>query len=502
MEHRQQKLWQRGLGYFRIGSLEAAQACFDAILARDPSHGPARLRLSMIAARRGRLDEAIAIAERILVDVPDRSEVLAHLARCHLVSGQPLRAIAVAERALLQPDLDPVVLDSLAIVFSQSNHPARAVALFDEAIARQAGQPSLFYNRALALRACERLDEAERDLESCLALNPKHGKAHFALATLRRPGQAEVRAVRAKRLQDWLLQAPDVDEAPALALFHELDASGRHASAWPVLEGVMRRRRQMAPAESTRALFDRLAHALPASDALELTAQGAPVPVFVIGLPRSGVAVLGRLLDRHSETSLLRPNIGKRLRHALGINVNRALDVGLLDRALRVDRQQLARDCREALAGMEPGKRFAFDHQPMDFLLFELIASALPEAKFLHVSRDPLDTLLSCLAQPNADAGLPVHDPVALADYFAEQSRLLHRWQRQWPGRILDVHYDTLVEKPEMVLRVTCAFLGLRYESAMRTGVALDALSHGRWLHYATPLEQARLQLEKHGLSG
>jgi len=138
----------------------------------------------------------------------------------------------------------------------------------------------------------------------------------------------------------------------------------------------------------------------------------------------------------------------------------------------------------------------------MDFLLFALMARAVPEARFLHVSRDPLDTLLSCLAQPNTDGALPVHDPVELADYFAAQSRLLHRWERQWPGRLLDVHYDSLIEKPEMVLRVTCAFLGLRYETAMRGAVPVDTLSHARWLHYATPLEPARLQLEKHGLSG
>ncbi len=502
MDHRQQKLWQRGLAYFRAGSLEAAQACFDSILARDPGHGPATLRLSMIAARRGRATEAIALAEQALATDPQRPEILAHLARCHLLAGSASQARECAERALAFPDLDPVVLDSLAIVLTQVGETTQALALFDRAIALQPQQASLYYNRGLGLRACQRLDDAERDFEACLALSPEHGKAHWALAVLRRPGQAPDRARRAARLQQSLARHPGVDESTALALFTELDAGGRPAEAWPVLESVLRRRRQMAPAETTRDLFDVLSRPLPSVDALELTAQGAITPVFLIGLPRSGIAVLGKLLDRHSEASAVRPQAGKRIRQALGIGSTRALDARLLANALQLDRRALAAACRDGLADAEPGKRFACDHQPMDFLLFELLASALPEAKFLHVSRDPLDTLLSSLAQPNADTGLPMHDPVALADYFAAEARLVAGWQKQWPGRILDVHYESLVEKPEMVLRVACAFLGVRYEAAMRSAITLDSLSEGRWLHYSTPLEQARLRLEALGLSG
>lgn len=502
MDHRQQKLWQRGLAYFRAGSLEAAQACFDSILARDPGHGPATLRLSMIAARRGRAADAVRLAEQALATDPQRPEILAHLARCQLLAGNPAQARLAAERALQHAELDPVVLDSLGIVLSQIGETTRAVDLFDRAIAQQPQQASLYYNRALALRACQRLDEAENDLEACLALSPEHGKANWALAVLRRPGQVADRGRRAERLRQALARQPGVDESSVLSLFTELDAAGRPAEAWPVLESVLQRRRQMAPADTTGDLFKLLAAPLASADALELTAQGEITPVFVIGLPRSGIALLGKLLDRHSEASAMRPQAGKRIRQALGVGSTRALDTRLLARALQLDRRALATACRDGLADVEQGKRFACDTHPMDFLVFELLASALPEAKFLHVSRDPLDTLLSCLAQPNADTGLPVHDAVALADYFAAEASLVARWQKQWPGRILDVHYESLVEKPEMVLRVACAFLGVRYEAAMRSAVTLDSLSEGRWLHYATPLEQARLRLEALGLSG
>ena len=75
MEHRITRLWQRGLDYFNAGNLEAAQATFESILAREPRHGPARYRLALIAARRGRSDRAVELCEQVLAAEPYRAEV-------------------------------------------------------------------------------------------------------------------------------------------------------------------------------------------------------------------------------------------------------------------------------------------------------------------------------------------------------------------------------------------------------------------------------------------
>ena len=56
----------------------------------------------------------------------------------------------------------------------------------------------------------------------------------------------------------------------------------------------------------------------------------------------------------------------------------------------------------------------------------------------------------------------------------------MRHWHGVLPGRIMDVSYESLVEQPEMVLRVVCAFLGIRYASALRTGLRLHARSIGR----------------------
>jgi hypothetical protein len=60
---------------------------------------------------------------------------------------------------------------------------------------------------------------------------------------------------------------------------------------------------------------------------------------------------------------------------------------------------------------------------------------------------------------------------------------MLH-WGERLPGRIMEVSYDSLVERPETVLRVVCASVGLRYASGLRTGLMLHSRGIGRGSRY------------------
>src|SRR6188474_1124751 len=99
MQQRIQRLWRRGLGYFQAGNLDAAQASFEGILAREPRHGPARYRLALIASRRGQPQRAISLCEQVLATEPNRAEVLVHLAQTRLATGDLAAARGALERA-------------------------------------------------------------------------------------------------------------------------------------------------------------------------------------------------------------------------------------------------------------------------------------------------------------------------------------------------------------------------------------------------------------------
>jgi Tfp pilus assembly protein PilF len=492
MDARAQKLWQRGLVHFRQGNLEAAQAHFEAFLARAPGSGPGRFRLSMVQARRGRHFRAAELAREALAEGDAPAELLAHLARCELAAGNVDEARRAALRGVALPRDNPIVLDALAVVLTRLDEPALALELFDQALALDPGQASIYYNRALARRQFDQCDGAEQDLLTCLALNPQHARASWSLSRLRDPARHLPRLA-------WRPAFPALDrEYLALARFRGFDDAGdRAAAADALLEGIASREARPRPPADWA---DRL---IAAFDERFLRGDGparstAAAPIFVVGMPRSGVALIGRILSRHARVQHL-GNLGVFGRHlagALGQDDHAPPATEALLRARDLDLPALGARALEAVQGVGGRPQLLCETRPMNFALVGLIARALPGARFIHARRDPLDTCLSVLAHAGGEASLPSDDPGALAAYYLQYDQLMRHWQRALPGRILDLDYASLVEKPDMVLRVACAFLGIRYGASLRMGLQLHARSIGRGRAYASWLPTLEAGLE------
>lgn len=491
MDSRAEKLWHRGMVHFRQGNLEAAQASFEAFLAREPGSGPGWFRLSLVEARRGRHARAVGHAEHSLQLDPGQVEVLSHLARCLLRAGQPERARAVALQAQALPRDNPVVLDSLAGVMTRLDEPALALELFDRAIELDPGHASLYFNRALAHRQFGQVEAAAADLEACLARQPGHAKAHWSLATLRGQDLAGNHVARLRRQLDNAL--PGHEEVLALALFKELDDLGDTAAAGAALSRGLAARARQRPADPEAphrhaALVEALVSTADARWLGDANGNDA-APVFVVGMPRSGVALLGGLMSRHPRLHWLgaQKPWSQQLQAALGSEAHplAAADVAA---ASALDFERVGADFLKAVlpAGSRPP--IVCESAPLDYLHVGFIARALPRARFLHVVRDPVDTCGSILFQPGSDHDLPASDAAGLAAYHAQYARLMQHWHELLPGRVMDVSYESLVEKPEMMLRVLCSFLGIRYASALRMGLQLHARSIGRGHRYLAQL--------------
>ena len=111
---------------------------------------------------------------------------------------------------------------------------------------------------------------------------------------------------------------------------------------------------------------------------------------------------------------------------------------------------------------------FFTDKLPSNFLNIGFICRALPQAKILHMVRDPVETCFSNLRELFSEANPYSYDQLELADYFIQYRRLMAHWHAVHPGRILDVDYAELTRDPEAVMRKVAAFCGIDYVDAMR----------------------------------
>ena len=475
MEQRIQRLWRRGLDYFTAGNLDAARASFEGILAREPRHGPARYRLAIIASRRGQTRRAIELCEQILATEPNRAEVLVHLARSRLEIGEADAARAAVARAEALPRLSAPVLGTLAQLNTRTGQHQRALVLLERVLRETPGDASMHFNLALALRTQGQRERAAAEFAACLALQPDHAKSHWALTDLATPTPERNRIAVLEREFARLPRGHRDDPYFAYALFKEYDALGDPARAWAALERGLAARRatQAYDVVAERGRVEELLVDAAAAEPPAQAASGDPQPIFLVGVPRSGVGVLADLLARH-------PAIHAPATHA---HFTHALMAPGPDGARPPPALVRARYLSLAVPAGTTAP-FVLDRQPMNFLYVPHIRRAFPQARLLHVERDPVDACLGQLSRLFPEHGMAIANAAEIADAYRDYRRLVTAWHARLPGAMLDVSYESLVEKPEMVLRVVCAFLGLRFDRAMLEGTALHSRRVGHAARY------------------
>jgi hypothetical protein len=116
----------------------------------------------------------------------------------------------------------------------------------------------------------------------------------------------------------------------------------------------------------------------------------------------------------------------------------------------------------EAYARHHGKTRYA-DKTPSYVLSMDLLASAFPEARFIHLIRDGRDVALSYL---DADFGSRTLGQAAVYwNRFVRAGRAAG--ERCGPARYREVRYEALVAEPERVLREICEFVGLAFDERM-----------------------------------
>lgn len=463
-----ERLLRRGADYFAQRQWVSAKACFDSVLAEQPRHAWALLQLSYIHSLQGEYRSARACALQAHACEPDDPAVVVELAK-RLRTFNEVAAIneCLARLGSIAGLPIPVLL-GLGSVLSYINDQDRALTLFDTAVDAAPDYPPALLGRSQVLSYFGRNVEAERDLDVAIARAPAIAHAHWLLARTRRQtaGHNHVARLRAR------LAGPGVDPADrvmlAFALHKELDDLGDYPAAWEALTDGCRAKRSALTyrSEQTRALMASLRDTCSATFVQSTAAVTGPTPIFIVGMHRSGTTLLERILAGHTRVTDAGElyDFTTQMRYATDHHCRGVIDATIVQRAGAVDFGAVGQRYLDGARWRARGRPFFTDKLPSNFLNLGFIARALPQAKILHMVRDPLDTCLSNLRELFSDACAYSYDQIELADYYREYRQLMAHWHAVLPGRILDVSYDDLVQDSAASAQRVMAFCGLAFE--------------------------------------
>jgi tetratricopeptide (TPR) repeat protein len=421
---------------FEQGLPLAARGMAEAILKAQPRSVDAMVLLALMARTRGELAEVDRLTRSALQVKPhDRYVRLMH-AQNFLHMGEPASAIAACDEALtiFAGDADFLLLRAMA-------HEARfeyqkALACVDGLLKDPNPRADVY---ALAGRALHGLGRYEEAIKCMLG----------AATNLRHPAD--------DRRRLWFLLFKTYDRM--CEYDRAMDACAKAHAAQPAT---------FDPVAFGR-LIDDLMSVFSGSSLRTLARSQvqSDVPVFVVGMPRSGTTLVEQIIHAHPQAfgAGELPDIDNIARALTTETASiypypaAAADLSA-ETATRLGAMYLER-LRE-LGGA--ASRIA-NKMPHDYQHVGLIWQLLPGARIIHTLRDPLDTCLSCYTRQLSLTAIPYAGSLEhLGFVYRQHERLMNHWKAALDLPILTVQYEDLVADQERITRQIIDFLGLPWD--------------------------------------
>ena len=192
------------------------------------------------------------------------------------------------------------------------------------------------------------------------------------------------------------------------------------------------------------------------------------MPVFIVGMPRSGTTLVEQVLASHKAV------FGAGERTELRRTVERFSGPGgilpLWEAASTIGGDAFSRMGAAYVAAMRPLAPDAAritDKMPANFHFAGLIHMILPKARIIHVTRDPVDTCLSCFSKLFTSGQNYSYDLAELGRFHRACQRLMAHWREVLPADVfLEVRYESLVHDLEPEARRMLAHCDLPWDDA------------------------------------
>ncbi|GGB35143.1 hypothetical protein GCM10011316_04090 [Roseibium aquae] len=431
----------------------------------DPSNARVNYALGLVAMAANEFAMALGFLEMAARVATQQPFVFTALSETLLKVGDTANAVETARRAVSMAPSSASAQQALGEAYLADGRPVMARAALTEALKQAPDNAAILTRLSQAERALGEKEAADLRLKAALETGPNEpetlleavgqglftdtGSARAALEKAMEsaalPGETRFRLSMAAG------HLAEREEDPEAAFAHY----GKYrALAYPPYE----KKRRSWQIDAYRQTFTREYF----MERFSVATQNAR-PVFILGLPSSGAALLEDLLTRHRKLTAggevpYFDLVGRQLR------VDPHITPTYFQGALRLPEKEfkrIGRGYQKVLDGIDQKAAHIVHRMVTDYEHLWLLALLFPRATFIHIRRDPLDTCAGLYRTV-----LPAHH-----NYNASEESLVHHvrtyrdlmafWQEVLPIEMTTVNYEDLIADPDGETRRIWAAMGI-----------------------------------------
>jgi tetratricopeptide (TPR) repeat protein len=417
-----------GAAYKGLGSILEASEAFKKVTELNPTYADGHNNYGVTLQEQGKLDEAITSYNKALSLKPDYADAYYNMGNALKEQGKLDEAITSYNKALsLKPDY--------AEAYNNMGNALQDQGKFDEAITS--------YNKALSLK-------------------PDYAEVHRNLSTLikYKPDNTQVALVGEMIKQSDLKDDDRCHLQYTYAKMNEdlgdLDAAYDNYSSG----GKLRQKLLSYDFKQDELTFEKIKNTGPKLKEFAFSKPfdtATNIPIFILGMPRSGTTLVEQIISNHSEVH----GAGELTFLSRFANSNNIYNQTInSDNILEVRKNYL-----NELEKVSQGKPFVTDKMPQNFLYISILLKALPEAKIIHVKRDPAATCWSNFKHYFSSKGMGYsYDLKDTVGFFKLYQDLMDFWDQQYSDQIYHLDYDKLTVEQEPETRKLIEYLELGWE--------------------------------------
>jgi tetratricopeptide (TPR) repeat protein len=502
---------------------EAAIEILRPLLQRLPDYAEAHCNIGTAFLALEQFDKAAHGFRRALALKPEHAEALLGLAQVQQELGALDEAQAMAERALTLAARQkaPPVHVLLGRLYSEAGYPERSRQAFDNALALDPELASAYLGRGHLSMELGDLPGAEADFRQALHVNeetPLGARLALAQVDKVREGDENMAALVAEGAK--IGELPELKALPLhFALGKCYEDTKQYDLAFHHYQAGCRLKRQRIDysAERTDLIGDNICRIFSKENIERLRSEGSgyasSLPIFVLGMPRSGTTLTETILASHPLVhgagelhDIIRiagnpcdlPNLpNDKPPAAAGYPLN-------LQDITPAALQQMGQRYVAGLQARAPDSPRITDKMPANFSYLGLIHLMLPQAKIVHVKRNPVDTCWSCFTKLFGRSQYQSYDLAELGRYYRNYARLMQHWREVLPpGAFHEIQYEALVADQEGQARALLDYCELPWDAACmdfhktERSVRTASVTQVRQPIYQTSVEKWR-NYEKH----